>query len=75
MKIKYNSNFYEFDIYKFLYNLSKGESFYTDYHEVTIKNKNTKVYWQQTLSYQIDDEFIKNNFNKLKKLYILLLVK
>ncbi len=75
MRVKYKSNFYEFDTDRFLYHLSTGEAFYTTYHEVTVKNQNGKTCWYQSLSYQIDENFIKNNFKKFEILNILSLLK
>lgn len=75
MKIKYYSNFYEFNTEKFLECLNTGETFKTKYWELTIKRQDKKVSWGQYLSYQVDEEFIKNNKDKLEKLNILSLVK
>lgn len=37
MRVEYQATIYEFDTDNFLYYLSKGETFYTDYYELTVK--------------------------------------
>lgn len=75
MNIQYNFKSYIFDVTKFFYHLNNGEAFYTEYRELTVKNQNGYTCWSQHLSYKIDDPFIKNNYEKLKKLNILFLSK
>lgn len=75
MRVEYQAILYEFDTENFLYYLSKGETFYTDYYELTVKKQNGRTCWYQSLSYKIDDIFVQNNYEKLKELYILFLSK
>lgn len=56
---------------KFLLVISKGETFKTSYSMVEKNDCNGKTHWKQSFSYQFDQEFIKNNKEKLEKLGIL----
>jgi hypothetical protein len=71
MLIKYQMSVYKFNTQKFLMCLSNGETFSTDYLDLTLKKKNNILYWNQSFSYQIDENFIRNNFDKLLKLEII----
>lgn len=56
---------------KFLLAIHKGEVFKTSYSSIEKNDLNGKPHWKQVFSYQFDQEFIKNNKEKLEKLGIL----
>ena len=56
---------------RFLLAINQGEVFKTCYSSIEKNDCNGKTHWKQIFSYQFDQEFIKNNKEKIEKLGIL----
>lgn len=71
MKKVQDNYIYKVNEEKFLLAISQGEVFKTSYYSIEKNDCNGKTHWKQIFSYQFDQEFIKNNKEKLAKLGIL----